>query len=301
MTCGEMTDLLSGWLDGELDAGRSRAVFAHLSECARCRREGERLAEESRRLRAAGRRLPEPPSWERLAGRLANSTPRPEPELPHPPLHRLAPVAASQAPYPGARRRRIVRFLAAAAAILTLAAAGALFFSRAFRIDSRGAPASGAAVPYELVKQLADPLREPDFRGLGAVRTVSLEGVGDLARDVQFNPLAPATLPGGYAFDGAWVLRTQACRMICMRFRKEGRILALVQSASTGGAPICPLSGSRCCIMGGMTCRRSRTERLDVVQTTHEGLALTVAARTGETDMDAVMTSLRDRSNSRRD
>ena len=79
--------------------------------------------------------------------------------------------------------------------------------------------------------------------------------------------------------------------MICARYLKEGRVVAILQSESSG-APICTLANPQCCRIAGLICRRGRIDRVEVVQATRGRVALTVAARAGETDIDDVVAAL---------
>ncbi|MFZ5449644.1 MAG: zf-HC2 domain-containing protein [Thermodesulfobacteriota bacterium] len=59
MECQEMRELMSAWLDGELDKAMEAALSAHLNECEACRQEWQKL----RALESALGRLaaPAPP------------------------------------------------------------------------------------------------------------------------------------------------------------------------------------------------------------------------------------------------
>jgi hypothetical protein len=184
---------------------------------------------------------------------------------------------------------------AAAAAAVLLGAAGAIggIWLRAAR---RGAPVdlagpTAVALTPEILDQILDPGRAPDFRRVGTVRAVLENQLSALSEEVSFTPIAPASLPGGYRFDQAWLISSKACQMLCLRYGRDGKYLAVLQSAS-GGVAVCALSNPTCCLLGGLACRRSRGDRVEVVQTTRGDMALTVAVPAGQTDLDPVMASL---------
>ncbi len=66
MTCEEFAPLISGLLDGELEATEVERIRTHLRECAACALEYEELAEQ--RELTAGLQLSMPPAeaWERF-------------------------------------------------------------------------------------------------------------------------------------------------------------------------------------------------------------------------------------------
>lgn len=279
MTCSDMNAFLSGWLDGELNPARARAVSAHRETCERCRETSDAWAAQAQHLRAAGRRVPAPPSWEALVERLVGA----------PAAQPLDPVTFTPARQAPARRRPVAWLAAGAAAALVLLGIAGIFALRPVHtIASREA---AEHLPADLVRQLVDAARPPDLSPLGAVTPVSWDRFSRLPRDARFAPMAPPSLPGGYLFDEGWVIESKICRMVCARYRKGGRVVALLQ-AESNGAPVCTLANPQCCRIAGMMCRRSRIERVDVLQATRGRLALTIAAKAGETDMEAVMASL---------
>ena len=303
MTCDDMYDDLSGWLDGELDAARVGLVSEHLASCERCRASSLAWGELSARLRAEGRRTPAPPAWERMAERLVW---RPEharhdrytqngghAERTSSPAVLERPSATQPS-----KRRIALRLAACAAAASILLAIGAVFALRPW--GSASARAGTESIPPELVRQLVDADRRPDLSVLGAVTPVSWDRFSAQPRDARFAPLTPASLPGGYLFDEGWLIDAKLCRMVCARYKKDGRIVAILQAESSG-APICTLANPQCCRMAGLMCRRTRIDRIDVVQATRGGLAVTVAANAGETDMEAVMATLNSTAGVRKD
>src|SRR5262245_35945835 len=302
MTCDDIRDDLSGWLDNELDAARAGIVTEHLSCCERCRATSLAWGEQSVRLRVEGKRTPEPPSWERLAHRLEGEVERARRERGprdggHAERTRAAapggpagtvllefPAAAS-----GPKRRIGLRVAACAAAATVLIGIAAVFALRpGGTTEVHSVPAS---LPPDLVRELVDGDRRPDLRELGAVTPVSWDRFSTLPRDDRFAPTAPETLPGGYVFVEGWKIDSKLCRMVCARYRKGGRVVAVLQAESTG-APICTTPNPQCCRMAGLMCRRWKVDQVDVVQTTRGGMALTVAANAGETDMEAVVAAL---------
>jgi len=295
MTCDDLQNDLSSSLDGEIDATRARGVSAHLAVCERCRATRAAWAQQSALLRNAGRRIPAPPTWERLAHRIDGAEDRarharisedvgPAARAPRPAGIATPPARAWAAPRLG------WRFAAgAAAALVLLGTAGVFLLHPGRMIGAHTAP--DAMIPA-LVRQLVDGGVRPDLSVLGAVTPVSWERFANLPHDARFSPVAPAGLPGGYVFDEGWVIDSRVCRMVCARYKKDGRVVAVLQAESSNVAPICTLANPQCCRIAGMMCRRSRVGRVDVVQATHGGLALTVAAKTGETDIDAVMATL---------
>lgn len=103
MTCDEAELLLHALLDGELDAGHSSAVEAHLVTCPRCAAKFEQARELRAAVRGADLQLSAPPELRR----------RIEALLPHP------------QPQPrAANRRDLLRGFAAGSAISALAATG---------------------------------------------------------------------------------------------------------------------------------------------------------------------------------
>src|SRR5262249_33556777 len=196
-------------------------------------------------------------------------------------------------------KRRIGPRIAAcaAAASILLGIAGALA-PRPWRpVATR---AGTESMPPELVRQLVDAGRRPDLSALGAVTPVSWDRFSTLPRDARFAPVTPASLPGGYLFDEGWVIDARLCRMVCARYKKDGRIVAVLQAESSG-SPICTLANPQCCRMAGLMCRRTRIDRIDVVQATQGSLAVTVAANAGETDMEAVLATLNSAAGVRKD
>jgi len=297
MTCEYLREDLSAWLDGELDAARSSIVVTHLETCEPCRATRLAWAHQRSCLRDAAGHTPPPPAWERLASRLAE---RAGPDLgppqakdgartPASPSRASAEIVGWGAPPVRASRRarRVVFGLAAC----TGAAAALLGVAILFAVRTgRTAPAPADTVSPDLVRQLLDGERTPDLSALGDVTPVSWDRFRHLRRDAHFAPMAPAALPGGYVFDEGWVIDSRLCRMVCARYMKEGRVVAVLQSESSG-RPLCTLANPQCCLIAGLLCRRSRIDNVDVLQATRSGLALTVAAHAGETDIEAVMAS----------
>lgn len=266
-SCVEMKTLLSGSIDRELDAAGERALAEHLVTCEGCRTERRMLEAMSRELREAGRRVPSPPSWESIARSLSvRGRPR-------------------RTWFP-ARLRLAV---AAAAALILLWIVGRAGLDATGRVVPAGVASAGLS--SELISQLVDPHRQPDFSLLGRARAVARGQLHEVRNHVPFTPLTPETLPDGFRFESGWVITSDVCRMVCLRYRRNGRVLAVLQSAS-GGSAICDLSNPQCCLIAGLACRRFRIDRVDVVETTRRGLALTLAAPAGETDIEALLSSL---------
>lgn len=268
--CSEMRTLISGLLDGELDAGTEATVRGHLAACPSCRAERQILAELSSALRADQETSqPQPSSWASIeaAVKRAGSP---------------APV-----PRPGFPSRRLVAVLASAA-VLVLVAAGSVLGFRSLVIANRS---SSSTLSPELIVGLVDPTRSPDFGSFGRRPRIERASLEELRRNVSFEPIAPSELPGGYVFDSGWVITLGACRMVCLRYSHEGRLLAIVQSPSDCKA-MCNLHKPRCCIMAGQACRRLSIDRVDILQTTRGPLDLTVAVPVGATNIDTLMASL---------
>src|SRR5262245_4600135 len=176
MTCDDMHDDLSGWLDGELDPTRAGLVSEHLASCERCRASSLAWGAQSARLRTEGRRMPAPPSWERLAERLEGHRDRDRrsPAFPNGghAERTSAPVVLDlpRASMPSKRRIGPRIAACAAAASILLGIAGALALRPWRPVATR---AGTESMPPELVRQLVDAGRRPDLSALGAVTPVS--------------------------------------------------------------------------------------------------------------------------------
>jgi anti-sigma factor RsiW len=302
MTCDDLQEDLSASLDGELDAARERAIDVHLAACERCRATRAAWSGQSVRLRDAGRRTPPPPPWEVLASRIDGAADRAS--LGGADRTRLgaafqngahAELAASRSgtaafspPRAVAARIGFRLVACSAAALLFLGVIGVFVLRPARPVSAR---AELDAMLPAIVRQLVDAGSRPDLSALGAVTPVSRDRFATLRADAGFSPVAPAGLPGGYVFDEGWVIDSKICRMVCARYKKDGRVLAVLQAGSNG-VPICTLANPQCCKIAGLLCRRSRIDRVDIVQTTRGRLALTVVANAGETDIEAVMATL---------
>ena len=319
MNCDHLREELSGWLDGELDAARSSVLSAHLEVCESCRTTHRAWSDQRARLKSAALRTPPPPAWERLASRLSTGVQlevgnlKPardeirtalatapvngaEAVLTRPATERAAvapDVAAGGTPRRALRLRLGVGLAACAAAAVGLLAVAGLFAIR----GGRNVPLAEGTVSPDLVRQLMDAERTPDLSNLGAVTPVSWDRFTKLPRDARFAPAAPAALPGGYVFEEGWVIDSRVCRMFCARYMKDGRVVAVLQSESSG-APLCTLENPQCCLIAGLVCRKSRVDRVEVVQATRGSIVLTVAANAGETDIEAVMAGLNDAAHS---
>lgn len=158
--CGELGVEISAWLDGELSAGRRRAVAEHLRDCAACRRRLEwlRVSRQAVRLTAPGAA---PRGFDdRLADRL-----------------RAAPAGA------GPWGRSFVPVLRLAAGLL---AAAALLLLWAIRRDSVGetdAPSPAAVAPPIVAAEAMPPatlLRAPAVLPGPTAEALGLQRLGAL-------------------------------------------------------------------------------------------------------------------------
>lgn len=266
--------LLSGLLDRELDGAMELVVTEHLVSCGACRSERELLEEMSRDLRAGATSPGEPPRWETVVRRL---------DAKRPALRRWRRLFADHP----------IASLAAASVALFLIVTGGIAggrYLRPSRVLHSAIPGSGG-ISSELIGELVGLSSDPDLSSFGAVQAVDRLQIPRLRDRVSFSPLVPETLPGGYRFDRAWMITSDSCRVVCLRYRQGGKYLAMIQGPS-GGTAICNMANPQCCLMGGLACKRVRIDRVDVVQTTRGSLALVVAVPTGEADVEALMASL---------
>ncbi len=146
MTCRTIAELLSPYLDGELDPARRLAVDGHLRGCPACRA----ALQAQRRLDAALRQLP---------------APDPAPSFGAEVMGRLA----------GPRRRW--QPLPAAAYLLLFAAV----FSAGFFLSDRAPAVAGSPAPAEI--SLGDALAESRSMELLAVHDQTLAAIEEAGRE----------------------------------------------------------------------------------------------------------------------
>ncbi|MCX7804667.1 MAG: zf-HC2 domain-containing protein, partial [Planctomycetota bacterium] len=161
--CGKIRDLLSEYLDGELDGRAAGEVRSHLASCESCRRELDRL----QRVSAAVRALPRVPAPEGLARRVAI---------------RLAAEAGPRAPAIRRRPPAARMWIPAAAAALLVLSVTISLMARYWREDV-GRPLPDRASSSTWREREKAPAAE------GGVRHDAKSAAGEKAS-------AAATLPG---------------------------------------------------------------------------------------------------------
>lgn len=172
MSCGRVRRRLSAYFDGDLSAGESREVVAHLEACAGCAAVWRSLREAVSRLRGAPRLEP----GERLATRVLD---RLDVESRGPGLALLFRSALAARPL-------ILPSLAPAALVLMAVLASALALDRDPRPEERIAGGSGA--PWALRLPASGTEGNPLLLGAGVslpqVRSSSTGLTADMAADL---------------------------------------------------------------------------------------------------------------------
>src|SRR5689334_1112262 len=214
--CPEPRDLLSAYLDGELDPAARQTIARHLEECARCRAdvEGQRRV---KRFLAPGAALA-PPVPADLAGRV-----------------RTRAFAGTAPPAPRLRLPvwRPSRRWAIAGALVVIVLVLALGLGTvALQLFDRSRAATVAMMSmqdHEMAEQLGNvPHSLPG--DMAAVRTL-------LATTMGMSVSAPAQMPPGYHFAGGRALMLGESHGVHLAWMAGDNMLSLYQAQDPGGSP----------------------------------------------------------------
>lgn len=215
--CPEPRDLLSAYVDGELDPATRRTIARHLEECARCRAdvEGQRQV---KRFLAPGAALA-PPVPADLAGRVRGRA--------------YAGVATPPARRFGLPRWRPSRRWALAGALAVVVLVLALGLGTvALNLFDRSQAATVAMMSmqdHEMAEQLGTvPHTLPG--NMDAVRA-------QLATTMGMSVSAPAEMPPGYHFAGGRALMLGDTHGAHLAWMAGDSMLSLYQAQDPGGSP----------------------------------------------------------------
>lgn len=258
--CRELQVLLSGMLDHELDGAASRRVEQHLERCDSCRSEIRHLGELSRELRIQGREVQPIPTWEALDHRLVGGG------LVH------------------AGRKSVRWIFPLAASLLMAVALGALFLDR----DSHGRVPEGLALDlYTEGLQSASPFPFENF--LSTHRALPVQPAS-LGGDLGFPPVVAEELPGGFHLENVYILKTSVSDCTYSCYRKGSEIVGVFQYRHP--QPVDWDLKPRPTSLGGIACRMSSKGDVEVVQVPREKSTLTLVARRGSADLEALVVYL---------
>ena len=214
--CPEPRDLLSAYLDGELDPATRQTIARHLEECARCRAdvEGQRQV---KRFLAPGAALA-PPVPAGLAGRVRARA------------FAGAPPPARRFGLPGWRPSRRWAMAGALAVVVLVLALG--LGTVALNLFDRSQAATVAMMSmqdHEMAEQLGNvPHSLPG--DVAAVRA-------QLATTMGMSLSTPTTVPTGYHFAGGRALMLGETHGAQLAWMAGDNMLSLYQAQDPGGNP----------------------------------------------------------------
>jgi hypothetical protein len=280
MTCEFDDDLLSGYLDDELDDELRVAVRDHVDRCDECLRRLREMASLSDRL-AASRQVDLP---ERLWNRIEAA--------------RQAAVAAESVRRPSRRSpafRRLRRWTVAAAAVV--AAVALPWFWSLQRANVSVEEESGAdrfeAPPGIALAKYVEEIRSGDeetgdFLEMHRGRRISLD---EMAEHASFRPWLPKELPSGFRVVKCYVLSTgcgNAFKLDCVR---EAQRLTIFQQPADG--PVL-LEGELqgCMDISGVHFRCFVVQDVKVLNWSSGGCSTTVVCPPGDADVESTVCSL---------
>ncbi|MHC5115177.1 MAG: anti-sigma factor family protein [Planctomycetota bacterium] len=280
MTCDFDHDLLSGYLDDELDEELRVRVCAHLEGCDACSRQLRAMAQLSNQL-AASRQIDVP---ERLWSRIDEA--------------RRARVASESGPPPGrpwlafGRLRRWAIAAAAVAVVLVLPWISSLRqpgVADEEQADTERfqAPPGIALAKYVEEIQAGDE-EAGEFLQMHQARRIPPE---EMAGRASFRPWMPEPQTSGFQVEGCYLLSTgcgNAFKLDCVR---EDERLTIFQQPADG--PIL-LDGQLqdCVDINGVHFRCFVVQDVKVLNWSRGGCSTTIVCRPGAADVESTISSL---------
>ncbi|MHC4967351.1 MAG: anti-sigma factor family protein, partial [Planctomycetota bacterium] len=280
MTCEFDDDLLSGYLDDELDDELRVAVRAHLDGCDACSRRLQEMAGLSDRF-AASRQVDLP---EGLWNRIEEA--------------RRTAVASESVRRPG-RRSPAFRGLrqwtvAAAAVVVAFTLPWIWSLQRASDVvgEEAGAdrfvPPAGIALAKYVEEIRAGDEEAGEFLEMHRGRRISLE---EMAEHASFRPSLPEQLPSGFQVEKCYVLSTgcgNAFKLDCVR--EAQRLTIFLQPAE--GSVLLEGQLQGCMDIGGVHCRGVVVQDVRVLSWSSGGCTTTVVCAPGDADVESIVCCL---------
>ena len=272
MTCDEVRESLSAYLDGELEDSLTEHIGAHLETCGDCVEDLEELSRLSRLLAPARRCTTPEGLWARIAAHVSATSAQPG-------------RRPSTATVEASRLAGRWRWVAAAASV------GLATFVSSYWVASRTWFMQPVQTAYGLalgvyVEELEEGTQVFErFRAMHERREVSPD---EMVRQVGFTPLVPDELPDGFRLDKSYVLATTCCNAIEIRYIKGSQLVTVFQQGR--GHPVSfPGLEAEPARIDGVVCRRVRVGDIVVVNWDGDGRNMTLLARADVPQIEAMV------------
>ena len=281
MTCDKTRQLVSAYLDGELDDGLVEAVREHLEGCPACSDHLESLGR-LRQTLSHGRDITAPSDlWSRIAREIDRTAPRAETDAP----------TEAWASHRSARRR----LFTAAALLLAMVIPAYLIISRAPTNPTQDPDVKPFEPPpgLALAQYVQDMQSGEDVPGkffdLHQRREVDLE---ELSEHVEFGPKLPTEVPSGLRLQKCYVLNTAGGNALGCEYVQGTRRMTFFQQRK--GDPVLFEDLTQGCMdLNGIHCRCIMMDGIMVLNWESDGRNTTVVCNFASTsDLGEIIRSL---------